>query len=83
MEDIEHCRNSNIENYENFAKQIYDEFKDFDDKILFQVNRSNATETETPVDHITKRKPNPRFHNQDISQTLINDRDNIYLYLKT
>ena len=37
MEDIGHYQNSNFENYENFARQIYDEYNDFDDKLLFQV----------------------------------------------
>ena len=38
VEDIEHCRDSDFENYENFARQIYDEYNDFDDKPLFQGN---------------------------------------------
>ena len=54
VEDKEHCRNSNFENYKNFARQIYDEYNDFDDKLLFQGNGSNAPEIETPLGDIKK-----------------------------
>ena len=50
----EHCRNSNFENYKNFARPIYDEYNDFDDKLLFQGNGSNAPEIETPVGDIKR-----------------------------
>ena len=102
VEDIEYCRNSNFENYENFARQIYEEYNDFDDKLLFQGNGLNATAIETPVDNITRSvenllldalpnvKRSRRIRNLILDiiiatfpQTLINDGDNIYLYLKT
>ena len=50
VEDIEHWRNSNFKNYENFAWQICDEYNDFDGKLLVQGNCSNSTEIETPAD---------------------------------
>lgn len=43
-----------FENYENFARQIYDEYNDFDDNFFFLGNGSNTTEIETPVDDITR-----------------------------
>ena len=54
VEDIEHYQNLNFENYENFARQIYDEYNNFDDKSLFQGNGSNSPEIETPVDVIMR-----------------------------
>ena len=96
VEDIEYCRNS------RFARQIYEEYNDFDDKLLFQGNGLNATAIETPVDNITRSvenllldalpnvKRSRRIRNLILDiiiatfpQTLINNGDNIYLYLKT
>ena len=79
MEDLGHSENSNFENYENIARQIYDEYNDFNDKLLFQGDPSNATEVETAVNYIRVSienllldtppnvKLNPQYHDKDIS----------------
>lgn len=62
LEDVRHCQISDVENNENFPKQIYDIYCYFEVNFFFQGNRSNTKEIETLLNDITRSFKNLQLY---------------------